>query len=515
MAAACLGLAAYVVAPAVALAQAESLPQALDHAGSAANRALGEMLGLTPAKPARKRRSPARAVTPPAPGSAAAAKAGTSKTESSKTETSKTEASRTEASKTEASRAETPKTGTPKAGAPASAPPGASAARVPLPPAAPLPRAAALESKPAGAPPRPRAAPAPEVAAPAKATEPAKTVPRAKRAAPVKTAAPVVAATPAPRPVEAPGNGEPATAPSAPAEAGVAAPRPAPAEAASQRTALANVPLPPQRPALATPAALPAPADAAEPAAEPDLPSLRPPQAPGLAAGCPELASADIAVFAVADPPPEKGACGIERPVRLAAVRMTDGHLVPLEPAALLRCDMAVEVAHWLREEVGPTVATLGSPLDKVMVAASYGCRPRNRVAGAKMSEHGRGNALDTRGYKLEDGRTVVVGGKGGEAMPVAFQERLKASACGRFKTILGPGSDGYHEQHFHVDLQPRRSSRALCHWVVRDIEPAARPAEAPAQASPAPDSPAQNARQVPAQGSAEAPPTASTTTKQ
>ncbi len=74
------------------------------------------------------------------------------------------------------------------------------------------------------------------------------------------------------------------------------------------------------------------------------------------------------------------------------------------------------------------------------------------------------------RGYKLEDGRIVEIGGKGKEAMPVAFQERLKASACGRFKTILGPGSDGYHEEHLHVDLQPRRSNTALCHWAVRDM---------------------------------------------
>jgi hypothetical protein len=30
---------------------------------------------------------------------------------------------------------------------------------------------------------------------------------------------------------------------------------------------------------------------------------------------------------------------------------------------------------------------------------------------------------------------------------------------------VLGPGSDGYHENHVHVDLAPRRSGYRLCRW--------------------------------------------------
>jgi hypothetical protein len=40
---------------------------------------------------------------------------------------------------------------------------------------------------------------------------------------------------------------------------------------------------------------------------------------------------------------------------------------------------------------------------------------------------------------------------------------------CARFSTVLGPGSDGYHENHIHVDLMERRSGyRAMCQWDVR-----------------------------------------------
>ena len=33
---------------------------------------------------------------------------------------------------------------------------------------------------------------------------------------------------------------------------------------------------------------------------------------------------------------------------------------------------------------------------------------------------------------------------------------------------MLGPGSDGYHEDHIHVDLAQRRSDYRLCQWDVR-----------------------------------------------
>jgi len=48
-------------------------------------------------------------------------------------------------------------------------------------------------------------------------------------------------------------------------------------------------------------------------------------------------------------------------------------------------------------------------------------------------------------------------------------RERLKASACARFTTVLGPASDGFHENHGHVDLAERRSGYRLCQWAVRD----------------------------------------------
>jgi hypothetical protein len=41
--------------------------------------------------------------------------------------------------------------------------------------------------------------------------------------------------------------------------------------------------------------------------------------------------------------------------------------------------------------------------------------------------------------------------------------------------TVLGPGSDGYHEEHVHVDLAERRGGYRICEWDVRE------PGDAPA----------------------------------
>ena len=49
------------------------------------------------------------------------------------------------------------------------------------------------------------------------------------------------------------------------------------------------------------------------------------------------------------------------------------------------------------------------------------------------------------------------------------FRVGLRKSTCARFATVLGPGSDGYHENHVHVDLAERAGGRRLCQWEVRE----------------------------------------------
>jgi hypothetical protein len=49
------------------------------------------------------------------------------------------------------------------------------------------------------------------------------------------------------------------------------------------------------------------------------------------------------------------------------------------------------------------------------------------------------------------------------------FREGLRQATCARFSTVLGPGSDGQHENHIHVDMIERRNGYRICQWDVRD----------------------------------------------
>jgi hypothetical protein len=48
-------------------------------------------------------------------------------------------------------------------------------------------------------------------------------------------------------------------------------------------------------------------------------------------------------------------------------------------------------------------------------------------------------------------------------------REEIAESACARFSTVLGPGSDGNHEEHIHVDLAERHGGYKMCEWEVRE----------------------------------------------
>jgi hypothetical protein len=163
------------------------------------------------------------------------------------------------------------------------------------------------------------------------------------------------------------------------------------------------------------------------------------------------------------------GACGGSDMVRLDAAILADGTHISFHPAPVLRCTMAESLAGWVRDEAAPRAATLGSPLSGIENYDDFECRGRNRVIGAKLSEHGKGNALDVRAFKLADGRTIMP-----TDMTVAkdFREGLRESVCERFTTVLGPGSDGYHESHIHLDVAERSKGYRICQWDVREPPP-------------------------------------------
>jgi len=240
------------------------------------------------------------------------------------------------------------------------------------------------------------------------------------------------------------------------------------------------------------------------------LPKPRPADAPvaereGTAAGNKAPAASDTPAAEAAPPPPSAcrlalseeiaiapsipdihgpGDCGGEDLVRLEAVVLVDKHRVSLKPAAILRCAMASAVADWIRTDVAPIGVSLGSVISDLDNFDSFECRGRNRVAGAKLSEHGRANALDVRAFRLANGQSISLIDR---TVSRDIRENLLHSACARFSTVLGPGSDWYHEDHIHLDLMERHNNYRICQWSIWDplppiapLLPAGRPEEAP-----------------------------------
>jgi hypothetical protein len=161
------------------------------------------------------------------------------------------------------------------------------------------------------------------------------------------------------------------------------------------------------------------------------------------------------------------GDCGDSDLVRLEAIVLVDGSRVEMSPPAILSCTMAEAVADWVRDDAVELAAfNLGSALRSINNYASYHCRSRNNIIGAMMSEHGKGNALDVRSVRLANGKVID---PTDPQVSRDFREGWRKSVCARFNTVLGPGSDGYHENHIHVDLMTRRNSGyKMCQWDVR-----------------------------------------------
>jgi hypothetical protein len=143
--------------------------------------------------------------------------------------------------------------------------------------------------------------------------------------------------------------------------------------------------------------------------------------------------------------------CGIAEPVRVSEV---EG--VRLSIPATMDCTTARALKTWIVKGLQPAFAAT-DPVVRIKVAAHYACRPRNGRKGAQISEHGKGKAIDIAGVQLASGRllTVLDGYSSAQGAPLRAAHK---AACGVFGTTLGPGSDGYHENHLHFDTARHRN---------------------------------------------------------
>jgi hypothetical protein len=199
------------------------------------------------------------------------------------------------------------------------------------------------------------------------------------------------------------------------------------------------------------------------------LPRPRPPQAPALEkpdisevsspSACRLRLTEEFAIAPSLPPVTGPDECQATDMVRLKAVVLPNRTRVTITPPAILRCPMAEAVVGWVRESVAPQALDLGSSLRDVENLTSFYCRGRNGVAGAQISEHGKANALDVHSLRLANGKVLALTDP---HVSKNLRDSLRTSACARFTTVLGPGSDGFHEDHLHIDLLQRRTQQRI-----------------------------------------------------
>ena len=176
------------------------------------------------------------------------------------------------------------------------------------------------------------------------------------------------------------------------------------------------------------------------------------------------------------------GICGMTRPLKVSAL---DDGKVGVDKTLTIDCPMIPALEAWLHDIVQPDAeARFRQRVATVNVFGAYSCRAIDNEAGARLSEHAFGNAVDVAGFTLSDGRSLqyVRDWKSSGTQEAAFLHDVHAGACQYFTTVLGPGSDVFHFNHIHLDLANHGATNT---GLRRICKPTPEPNLLPAPAAP------------------------------
>jgi hypothetical protein len=145
--------------------------------------------------------------------------------------------------------------------------------------------------------------------------------------------------------------------------------------------------------------------------------------------------------------------CSTVNSVRLSALQGDSNRSFGIANLGPVACPLADTFAGWARYGVDRAArAVLKSSLVRIETMGSYNCR---NVAGSDhRSAHATANAIDVAAFVLADGRRISVknGWAGGTTAEKEFLRLVHTSACKRFGTVLGPGYNAAHQDHFHLE---------------------------------------------------------------
>lgn len=196
------------------------------------------------------------------------------------------------------------------------------------------------------------------------------------------------------------------------------------------------------------------PKEAAKPQEETKPEEAAKPEPGGEMAACREELAALGAKFTVPEMPAAEGQCKVVNPVQINAIATPAGIVsFPGEPT--LNCVFAKQFTSWVADIAAPVVtAHTGEALAAISTGPGYECRNRNGDSTTKISEHASGNAVDIASFNLPGKKNLPVANvtlsRNAESR---WLMALRIAACGYFTTVLGPGSNEAHAEHYHFDL--------------------------------------------------------------
>ena len=182
------------------------------------------------------------------------------------------------------------------------------------------------------------------------------------------------------------------------------------------------------------------------------------------ASTCLKALAATGTSFAPVPQPETSLACQVDTPVHLNSLATKAG-VVKLPDQPVLSCAIALKLSQFVDQRMQPLAQqSMGSAVVAMGTGPGFNCRGRNGDSGGKMSEHAIGGAVDIEYFKLANASRIQVKDALNVQSPgFAFLSDVRASACTEFTTVLGPGANSAHAEHFHIDLEERRGGYRLC----------------------------------------------------
>jgi len=158
------------------------------------------------------------------------------------------------------------------------------------------------------------------------------------------------------------------------------------------------------------------------------------------------------------------GSCSIANPVKVTADSQTSWNR-----PGVMSCSMARTVERFETQVVQAAAQRIfGQKVARLHHMGTYNCRTRRTETtvaaadmgsrGGRLSEHGKGQAIDVGAFELADGTMISVkkdwkgAGKKSE-----FLQAVARASCEHFNVVLTPNHNKLHADHLHLDIGPHK----------------------------------------------------------